>query len=81
MTTCFITYVPKPTKTKDNSKLLFKNILKEFGTSNNNQLLIQNLLSVKVSAIESDFLIQKANRNNRITIQSILVYYIYCTKY
>jgi hypothetical protein len=57
MATRFITYVLKPTKTKDNSKLLFKSTLKEFSTSNNNQLLTRNLLPIKVSTIESDFLI------------------------
>jgi hypothetical protein len=77
MATCFITYVPKPTKTIDYSKLLYKSMLKEFSTSDNNQLSIQNPLPVKVSAIESNFLIQKANRNNKILVQGIPVYYIY----
>jgi hypothetical protein len=77
MTTCFITYVPKPTKTKDNSKPLFKSTLKELGTSDNNQLLTQNPLPVKVSAMKSDFLIQKANGNDGMTIQGTLAHYIY----
>jgi len=76
MTTRFITYVPKLTKMKDNSKPLFKSTLKELGTSDNNQLLTRNLLPVKVSAIESD-LIQKANGNDGMTIQGTLAHYFY----
>jgi hypothetical protein len=78
MTARFITYVLKPTKTKDNSKPLFKSTLKELGTSNNNQLPTWNLLPIKVSAIETDFLIQKANENNEMMIQGTLAHYFYC---
>jgi hypothetical protein len=77
ITTYFITYVLKLTKTKDNSKPLFKSTLKELSTSNNNQLLTRNLLPVKVSTIECDFLIQKANGNDGMTIQGTLTHYFY----
>jgi hypothetical protein len=77
MTTRFITYVPKPTKAKDNSKPLCKSTLKELSTSDNNQLLTRNPLPVKVSAMESDFLIQKANGNDGMLVQGTLAHYIY----
>jgi hypothetical protein len=72
MTTRFITYVPKLTKTKDNNKPLCKSTLKELGTSDNNQLLVRNPLHVKVSVIESDFLTQKANRNEGVMVQGTI---------
>jgi len=68
MTTCFITYVPKPTKTKDSSKPLCKSMLKDLSTSNNNQPLTRNPLLVKVSTMKGDFLIQKVNGNNRMMV-------------
>jgi hypothetical protein len=68
MTTCFITYIPKPTKAIHSSKPLCKSTLKEFSTSNNNQLSTRNPLPVKVSAIESDFFIQKVNGNDGILV-------------
>jgi hypothetical protein len=74
----FITYVPKPTKEKHISKLLCKSTLKEFSTSNNSQLIKRNPVPVKVSAIESDFLIQKVNRDNGIIVEGILIHYISC---
>jgi hypothetical protein len=77
MTTRFITYVPKPTKTKDSSKPLCKSTLKEFSTSDSNQLPTRNPLPVKVSAMENDFLIQKANGNDGIMVQGTPAHYIY----
>jgi hypothetical protein len=76
--TCFIAYVPKLTKEKHIIKLLYKSILKEFSTSDNNQPIEQNPVSVKVSAIESDFLIQKVNRDDRIMVEGILIHHISC---
>jgi hypothetical protein len=38
----------------------------------------QNPIPIKVSAIESDFLIQKVNRDNAIIVKGILTYYISC---
>jgi hypothetical protein len=77
MTTCFITYVPKPTKTKDSSKPLCKSSLKELSTSDNNQLPTQNPLPVKVSDMEGDFLTQKANGNDEVMAQGTRARYIY----
>jgi hypothetical protein len=61
MATCFatyfITYVLKLTKEKHISKLLCKSMLKDFSTFNNNQLIKRNPVPIKISAIESDFLI------------------------
>jgi hypothetical protein len=76
MATRFITYVPKPTKAIHSSKPLCKSTLKEFSTSDNNQPTTQNPLPVKVSAIESDFLIQKVNRDDAIIVEGILTYHI-----
>jgi hypothetical protein len=77
MTTRFITYVPKPTKAIDRSKPLCKSTLKEFSTLDNNQLSTRNPLPVKVSVMESDFLIQKANGNDGILVQGTPAHYIY----
>jgi hypothetical protein len=68
MTTHFITYILKPTIVKDNSKPLCKSTLKELSTLENHQLLTRNLLLVKVSVIESNFLIQKANGNDGMLV-------------
>lgn len=76
MATHFIAYVPKPTKEKHISKSLCKSMLKEFNTSDNNQPIERNPMPIKVSAIESGFLIQKVNRNDRIMVEGILTYYI-----
>jgi hypothetical protein len=72
MATRFIAYLPKPTKEKHISKSLCKSILKEFSTFDNNQLIKQNPILVKVSAIKSDFLIQKVNSDNTIIVKGIL---------
>ena len=53
-------------------------MLKEFSTSNNNQLIERNPVPIKVSAIESDFLIQKVNRDDRIMVEGILRHLISC---
>jgi hypothetical protein len=74
----FITYIPKLTKEKHISKLLCKSMLKEFSTSNNSQLIKRNPMPIKVSAIKSDFLIQKVNRDNGIIVEGILIHYISC---
>jgi hypothetical protein len=57
MATRFIAYIPKLMKEKHISKSLYKSMLKEFSTSNNNQPIEWNPIPIKVSAIESDFLI------------------------
>ena len=76
MATRFITYVPKPTKEKHISKSLCKSTLKEFSTSDNNQPIERNPMPVKVSAIESDFLIQKVNGDDGIMVEGILTHHI-----
>jgi hypothetical protein len=78
MATCFIAYVPKPTKEKHISKSLCKSTFKEFSTLDNNQLIKRNPIPVKVSAIKSDFLIQKVNRDDGIIVKGILTHYISC---
>jgi hypothetical protein len=74
---CFIVYIPKLTKEKHISRLLYKSILKEFSTSDNNQSIEQNPVSVRDSVIESDFLLQKVNRNDKMMVQGTLIQYIY----
>ena len=69
MATCFIAYVPKPMNKKYIIKSLCKSTLKEFSTSDNNQPIERNPMLVKESAIESDFLIQKANRDDGIIVK------------
>ena len=76
MATRFIAYVPKPTKEKHISKSLCKSTLKEFSTSNNNQLIKRNPVPIKVSAIESDFLIQKVNGDDGIMVEGTLTHHI-----
>ena len=76
MATRFINYVPKPTKEKHISKSLCKSTLKEFSTSDNNQPIEQNPMPVKVSAIDSDFLIQKVNGDDVIMVEGILTHHI-----
>lgn len=77
MTTRFITYVPKLTKAIHSSKPLCKSTLKEFSTSDNNQLSTRNPLPVKVSAMETAFLMQKVNGNDGMMVQGTLAHYIY----
>ena len=77
MATRFIAYLPKLTKEKHISKSLCKSTLKEFSTSNNNQPIERNPMPIKVSAIESDFLIQKVNKDDAIMVQGTLAHYIY----
>jgi hypothetical protein len=76
MATRFIAYVPKPTKEKHVGESLYKSTHKEFSTSDNNQLIEQNPAPDKVSATESDFLIQKVNGDDGIVVESILTHYI-----
>ena len=76
MATRFIAYVPKPTKEKHISKSLCKSTFKEFSTSDNNRPIERNPVPVKVSAIESDFLIQKVNRDDGIMVEGILTHHI-----
>jgi hypothetical protein len=71
-------YVPKPTKEKHSSKPLYKTTLKEFSTSNNNQPIKRNHLPIRVSAIESDFLMQKLNGDDEIMIEGTLTHCMYC---
>jgi hypothetical protein len=78
MATRFIAYLPKPTKEKHISKSLYKSTLKEFSTSNNNQLIERNPIPVKVFAIESDFIIQKVNRDDAIIVEGIFTHHISC---
>ena len=77
MATRFIAYDLKLMKEKYISKSLCKSTLKEFGTSNNNQSIKRNPLPVRVSAMESDSLTQKVNRDDRIMIEGTLTHYIY----
>jgi hypothetical protein len=76
MATRFIAYVPKPTKEKHIGKSLCKNTLKEFSTSDNNQPIERNSVPVKVSAIESDFLIRKVNADDGVMIEGTLPHHI-----
>ena len=78
MATRFIAYVPKLTKEKHIGKSLCKSMLKEFSPSDNDQPIERNSVPVKVSAIESDFLIQKVNRDDRIMVEGILRHLISC---
>jgi hypothetical protein len=79
MATHFIAYVPKPTKENHISKSLCKSTLKEFSTSDNNQPIERNPMPVKVSTIESDFLIPKVNGEDGIIVEGILIHHIsYC---
>jgi hypothetical protein len=77
MATRFIAYVPKPTKEKHISKSLCKSTLKDFSTSDNNQPIERNPMPVRISAIESDFLIQEVNGNDGMMVQGTLTQYIY----
>ena len=75
MATRFIAYVPKPTKEKHISKSFCKNTLKELSTSNN-QPIEQNPLPVRVSPMESNFLIQE-NGDDGIIVEGTLTHHIY----
>jgi hypothetical protein len=75
--TRFITYVPKPTMEKHISKSLCKSTLKDFSTSDNNQPIERNPVPVRISAIESDFLTQEVNGNDRMMVQGTLTHCIY----
>jgi hypothetical protein len=65
---CFILYIPKLTKEKYNSKLLDK--------SSNSQQIEQNPIPIRVSAIDSNLLVQKYNSTDRIIAESIYIQYI-----
>jgi hypothetical protein len=62
---CFIAYIPKPTKEKYSSKLLYK--------SNNSQQIERNPIPIRMPAINSNLLAQKYNSSNRIIVEGILI--------
>jgi hypothetical protein len=68
MASCFIAYVPKPTKEKHGGKPLYK--------SGNSQQIKQNPVPIEVPAIDSDLLPQKCNSGDRIIVEGILIQHI-----
>jgi hypothetical protein len=76
MATRFISYVPKPTKEKHSNKPLCKNMLKEFSTFDDSKQIERNPMPIRVSAVDSDFLMQKVNGDDGIMDKGILTQYI-----
>ena len=68
MASCFIAYVPKPTKEKYSSKLLDK--------IGNSRQIEQNPMPIRVSAIDSDLPAQKCNSSDSIIVEGILIQHI-----
>jgi hypothetical protein len=65
MASRFIPYVPKPTNEKYSNKLLCKNVPK--------QQVKRNSMPIRVSAIDSDLLMQKVNGDNGIIVKGTLI--------
>jgi hypothetical protein len=68
MASCFIAYIPKPTKEKYSSKPLYK--------SSNSRQIKQNPVPIEVPAIDSNLPVQKYNSSNRIIVEGILIQHI-----
>jgi hypothetical protein len=68
MASCFIAYVPKPTKEKHSSK--------PFDKISNSQQIEQNPMPIGVSAIDSNLLAQKCNSGDSIIVEGILIQHI-----
>jgi hypothetical protein len=67
MASRFIPYVPKPTNEKYSSKQLCKNVPK--------QQIERNSVPIRVSAMDSDLLMQKVNGDDGIMVEGTLIQY------
>jgi hypothetical protein len=74
MANCFIPYIPKPTNAKHSSKPPCKNVSNQPSTFDSSQQIERNSVSIRTPAVDSDLLMQKMNRYDRIIAKDIHIY-------
>ena len=70
----FIPYVPKPTNERHSSKPPCKSVPKQPSTVNSSQQIERNSTPIRAPTVDSDLLMQKVNRYNRIMAKGICIY-------
>jgi hypothetical protein len=71
---CFIPYIPKLTNEKHSSKPPCKSVPKQPSTVGSSQQIERNSTPIRAPAEDSDLLMQKVNRDNRIIVRGIHIY-------